>query len=197
MISSGINLVTTVIGFGVSTLFIVFICARLICARIQLSASRRSVHVASRADLHVLESGLQGIESAVVASFPTEKYTEDLFSSPEDTQCAVCLSEYNLEEVLRILPNCGHSFHASCVDRWLQQHTTCPVCRVSHREISDKNLAMRMPFGSALRACHAADPRSTESGPRSSGDRCEITAPEGVLGMDRYAPASVIPKNPR
>ncbi|KAI4373076.1 hypothetical protein MLD38_011239 [Melastoma candidum] len=196
MISSGINLVMTVIGFGVSTLFIVFVCTRLICARIQLSASRRSAHVASGADLGFLERGLQGIESAVVASFPTKKYAEDLFSSPEDAQCAVCLSEYNLEDLLRILPNCGHSFHASCVDLWLQQHATCPVCRVSLREVSDKNHAGRLPFSFALRgACHAADPWSPESGPQSPGDRCEITTPEP--GMDPDSPHSTIPKNPR
>ena len=51
MMSSGINLVMTVIGFTVSTLFIVFVCTRLVCARIHLNASRRSFPIASRSDL--------------------------------------------------------------------------------------------------------------------------------------------------
>lgn len=59
MISSGVNLVMTIIGFGVSTLFIVFICTRLIYARIQLHASRRrraasSFPVSSRTDLAIV-----------------------------------------------------------------------------------------------------------------------------------------------
>lgn len=33
MLGSGLNLVTTVIGFGMSATFIVFVCARLICGR--------------------------------------------------------------------------------------------------------------------------------------------------------------------
>ena len=33
MQGSGLNLVTTVIGFGMSATFIVFVCARLICGR--------------------------------------------------------------------------------------------------------------------------------------------------------------------
>lgn len=54
MISSGINLVMTVIGFTVSTMFIVFVCTRLICARIQLNATRRSFARASGSDLSVV-----------------------------------------------------------------------------------------------------------------------------------------------
>eukprot|EP00250_Pteridium_aquilinum_P010326 c19302_g1_i2 orf=522-815(-) len=45
--------------------------------------------------------------------------------------CAVCLGEYKEEELLRTLPQCGHNFHASCIDAWLQRHATCPVCRMS------------------------------------------------------------------
>jgi hypothetical protein len=33
MLGSGLNLVTTLIGFGMSATFIVFVCARLICGR--------------------------------------------------------------------------------------------------------------------------------------------------------------------
>ncbi|KAI4384363.1 hypothetical protein MLD38_002530 [Melastoma candidum] len=145
MISSGINLVMTVIGFGVSILFIVFICARLICARIQLHAIRRrraasSFPVSSRTDLAVLERGLHGLEPVMISNFPTKKYGLDGFSPcVEHSQCTVCLSEYRHGDMLRILPNCGHSFHATCIDIWLQEHSTCPVCRVSLREFPEKS----------------------------------------------------------
>lgn len=67
-------------------------------------------------------------------------------------RCIVCLAEYHHEDVLRILPNCGHSFHANCIDIWLQQHSTCPVCRISLREYSEKKRIMQPLFSSALRA---------------------------------------------
>lgn len=54
MISSGINLVMTVIGFAVSTTFIVFVCTRLVCARIHLNATRRSFPIASRSNLSIV-----------------------------------------------------------------------------------------------------------------------------------------------
>ncbi|KAL5569558.1 hypothetical protein UlMin_026133 [Ulmus minor] len=152
MISSGINLVMTVIGFAVSTLFIVFVCTRLICARIHLNASRRAFPIASRSDLSILERGLHGLEPAVVASFPTKKYSDAFFSSSEDAQCTACLEEYRDEDVLRILPYCGHSFHVTCIDIWLQRHSTCPICRTSLREVSDRKRSMQPLFSSAVRS---------------------------------------------
>ncbi|XP_021682582.1 RING-H2 finger protein ATL8 [Hevea brasiliensis] len=158
MIGSGINLVMTVIGFAVSTMFIVFVCTRLVCARIQLNASRRSFPITSRSDLSILERGLHGLEAVVVANFPIKKYNEQLFLASEDAKCTVCLAEYHHEDILRILPYCGHSFHMTCIDMWLQQHSTCPVCRISLREHPGKKLTMQPLFSSAIRS-----PYGTES----------------------------------
>ncbi|KAK4435901.1 E3 ubiquitin-protein ligase ATL9 [Sesamum alatum] len=152
MISSGINLVMTVIGFTVSTMFIVFVCTRLICARIQLNSSRRSFARASRSDLSTLVRGLHGLEPLVVANFPTKKFRELCLSSKENSQCTVCLSEYHEEDTLRILPLCRHSFHATCIDVWLQQHSTCPVCRISLRELPERKWFMQPMFSSAVRS---------------------------------------------
>ena len=43
--------------------------------------------------------------------------------------CSVCLGEYEAGELLRKLPPCGHEFHLKCIDAWLGQHSTCPICR--------------------------------------------------------------------
>jgi len=43
--------------------------------------------------------------------------------------CAICIGPYSDTQLSRILP-CKHSFHASCVDRWIIERSgTCPVCR--------------------------------------------------------------------
>ncbi|XP_021890637.1 RING-H2 finger protein ATL80-like [Carica papaya] len=163
MISSGINVVMTVIGFAVSTMFIVFVCTRLVCARIHLNASRRSFPIASRSDLSLLERGLHGLEPVVVANFPTKKYSDEFFSAVEDAQCSVCLSEYHSEDILRILPYCGHSFHVACIDIWLQQHSTCPVCRISLREFPDRKHVMQPLFSSAIRSQYGNESFDTHS----------------------------------
>lgn len=162
--ASGINLVMTVIGFAVSTMFIVFVCTRLICARIQLNASRRSFPVASRSDLSILERGLHGLEPYLIASFPVKKYGDEFFSSSEYSQCTVCLSEYHDADLLRILPYCGHFFHMTCIDMWLQQHSTCPVCRISLREFSsERKRTMQPMFSSAIRSHYGLESLNTRS----------------------------------
>ena len=47
----------------------------------------------------------------------------------EGLDCAVCLTRFETDEVLRLLPKCKHAFHVECVDKWLDAHSTCPLCR--------------------------------------------------------------------
>lgn len=44
-------------------------------------------------------------------------------------QCAVCIEPYNDGDIIRLMP-CRHVFHKSCVDPWLMDHRTCPMCKL-------------------------------------------------------------------
>ncbi|KAF2297247.1 hypothetical protein GH714_019958 [Hevea brasiliensis] len=46
-------------------------------------------------------------------------------------RCPVCLGDYQAEDRLQQIPACGHTFHMECIDQWLANHTTCPLCRLS------------------------------------------------------------------
>jgi hypothetical protein len=65
----------------------------------------------------------------------------------------VCLEEYEAKDVVRVLPACGHAFHAACIDAWLRQHPTCPVCRASLRA---KNGTRAAPLDYSLLVAGAA-----------------------------------------
>ncbi|NXS02250.1 RN149 ligase, partial [Oxylabes madagascariensis] len=43
--------------------------------------------------------------------------------------CAVCIENYKLKDTVRILP-CKHIFHRTCIDPWLLDHRTCPMCKL-------------------------------------------------------------------
>lgn len=131
MMGSGFSLITTVIGFGMSAAFIVFVCARLICGRIRspdLSAAAIEVEVRSNHDLADRE--IRGVDPIFVSAIPTMKYCREAFRSKEDAQCSICLAEYQEKDVLRVMPTCLHKFHVTCIDEWLQKHSTCPICRL-------------------------------------------------------------------
>ncbi|KAJ8254898.1 hypothetical protein GJAV_G00198610 [Gymnothorax javanicus] len=42
--------------------------------------------------------------------------------------CSVCITEYAQGNKLRKLP-CSHEYHVHCIDRWLSENSTCPICR--------------------------------------------------------------------
>ncbi|XP_076940092.1 RING-H2 finger protein ATL38-like [Bidens hawaiensis] len=198
MKSPGINLVMTVIGFTVSTMFIVFVCTRLICARIHYISARRSIRMSSGSDLNARERGMRGVDSFVATSFPTKKYSDPFFSCVKDAQCIVCLSDYHADDTLRIFPSCGHFFHSSCIDIWLQQHCTCPVCRVSLREVFDRRCSMQPMFSSAVGFSSRADydyrlDHTTNSQPRST-DSIHEARPNSSNTNDNDGPAGS--KNP-
>ncbi|XP_043913558.1 E3 ubiquitin-protein ligase RNF128 isoform X1 [Protopterus annectens] len=47
---------------------------------------------------------------------------------PEGDSCAVCIEVYRPSDVVRIL-TCNHFFHKACIDPWLLEHRTCPMCK--------------------------------------------------------------------
>ncbi|MGH0116664.1 UNVERIFIED_CONTAM: hypothetical protein FKN15_012259 [Acipenser sinensis] len=54
----------------------------------------------------------------------------DKETDPDFNHCAVCIEGYKLNDVVRILP-CKHVFHKMCVDPWLNEHCTCPMCKLN------------------------------------------------------------------
>lgn len=51
------------------------------------------------------------------------------------SECAICYESYKVNEYKRVLPNCSHTFHKKCIDKWLIQNyknkrdMNCPLCR--------------------------------------------------------------------
>lgn len=73
----------------------------------------------------------KGVDSSVLETFPIMEYAavKKLSTVKGPLECAVCLSEFADDESLKLLPGCFHVFHPECIDQWLENHTTCPVCR--------------------------------------------------------------------
>ncbi|CAI9762028.1 unnamed protein product [Fraxinus pennsylvanica] len=57
----------------------------------------------------------------------TSKYSKECKAEV----CAICLSEFKEGDEVRVLAECTHIFHVLCVNQWLQNHCSCPLCRAT------------------------------------------------------------------
>jgi E3 ubiquitin-protein ligase ATL6/9/15/31/42/55 len=93
----------------------------------------------------------RGLDAEMVEAFPTMKYAEAKalrVGKGSTLECAVCLSEFEDEERLRLLPKCSHAFHPECIGEWLASHVTCPVCRCNLDPNKDTSSDGEPSFGS-------------------------------------------------
>uniref|UniRef100_A0A0D6R5N4 RING-type domain-containing protein n=1 Tax=Araucaria cunninghamii TaxID=56994 RepID=A0A0D6R5N4_ARACU len=76
----------------------------------------------------LLGSGLAHL--AVTADEIRERLAVSKFDMTEvgGCKCIFCLSKVKGGEEIRNLP-CGHLFHRKCLDGWLDEHLTCPLCK--------------------------------------------------------------------
>ena len=49
--------------------------------------------------------------------------------------CSICLEDYN--EDIKTLDTCNHMYHTDCINQWLNNHITCPLCRNITQTIFD------------------------------------------------------------
>lgn len=73
-------------------------------------------------------SGPPPADSNRIQALPKVIVSQELVDGCAD--CAVCQEKLVLEEEVRQLP-CRHYFHFDCIEPWLKQHDSCPVCRLS------------------------------------------------------------------
>jgi hypothetical protein len=79
-----------------------------------------------------------GLPYPQILALPTFKYTmrekkedeseEARAQQINNTLCAVCYTEYVVDEEVRALP-CLHFYHRECIDQWLLHHRMCPICK--------------------------------------------------------------------
>ncbi|KAK6245708.1 zinc finger protein [Theobroma cacao] len=69
----------------------------------------------------------KGLKKKILKSLPKATFSAE--SSAKFSDCAICLTEFEVGDEIRVLPQCGHGFHVACIDMWLGSHSSCPSCR--------------------------------------------------------------------
>uniref|UniRef100_A0A6Q2ZIZ2 RING-type E3 ubiquitin transferase n=1 Tax=Esox lucius TaxID=8010 RepID=A0A6Q2ZIZ2_ESOLU len=70
----------------------------------------------------------RGLAKEQIDNLATRTYGQASLEGEVGRACSVCINEYAQGNKLRRLP-CAHEFHIHCIDRWLSENNTCPICR--------------------------------------------------------------------
>ncbi|KAK6119292.1 hypothetical protein DH2020_046965 [Rehmannia glutinosa] len=84
-----------------------------------------------------------GLDESMIKNITVCKYKKG-DGLIEGTECAVCLSEFQENESLRLLPKCSHAFHLPCIDMWLKNNSNCPLCRANVVALAHTSSALGM-----------------------------------------------------
>ncbi|KAL3518040.1 hypothetical protein ACH5RR_020629 [Cinchona calisaya] len=95
----------------------------------------------------------KGLDEATINSFPIflhsslsstttlvvgENYTNN------NNECSICLGGFEENDRIKVIPRCMHVFHCECVDKWLQNQASCPLCRSNLDSISSSTTALQI-----------------------------------------------------
>jgi len=100
-------------SFFLPMLMILAICT---CAPQVLMIFRRFIRNGNGASEHDIES------------LPSHQYNPDSDETSGETQCSICITDYEVDETVITLP-CNHCFHKECIEQWLGIKRECPLCR--------------------------------------------------------------------
>ncbi|CAK8676630.1 unnamed protein product [Clavelina lepadiformis] len=91
------------------------------------------------------------------AKFDWAQEDDTASSASSASLCAICLEEFVDGQELRVVP-CSHEFHKRCVDPWLREKLTCPLCTYN---------ILDAPVERSGRSYRSTSPQSRLSLPRS------------------------------
>ncbi|KAK9670687.1 hypothetical protein RND81_13G218200 [Saponaria officinalis] len=133
-----------------------------------------------------------GLQQSVIDSITAFKYKKLDHFLTDKSECTVCLTEFEEDDDLRLLPKCSHAFHMSCIDVWLRSHKNCPLCRapVVNEGFTGTNFGARSDRWSNRQDTPLRD--SEIIGESSSGD---TTNDSGELPVQGIRIAEILNKN--
>lgn len=90
------------------------------------------IHHASR-NINIIEGSIRShVLQTTILAFQQHRLQEPPRLPPRQhlstgKECSICYDDI-YEDDMTTLP-CAHMFHNSCIQQWLNQNPTCPVCR--------------------------------------------------------------------
>eukprot|EP01017_Pseudomicrothorax_dubius_P030487 TRINITY_DN3810_c0_g1_i3.p1 TRINITY_DN3810_c0_g1~~TRINITY_DN3810_c0_g1_i3.p1 ORF type:complete len:486 (-),score=40.50 TRINITY_DN3810_c0_g1_i3:116-1573(-) len=131
------------IGAAICILLLAVICLRQFVMR--------SIRRPDTSSVEVVQSTKEKAKKALEKFCPTSDFsTFDIIFS--QTNCSICLEDFERNSKCRQISLCAHIFHAPCIDTWMKQNSSCPVCKkeITEDELVKVNKAITSPAWKTL-----------------------------------------------
>lgn len=137
--------------------------------------------------------GYSEAEEKALKDIPTKTLKpNDKLLKDENECCPICIDPYRASEVVRTLV-CSHEFHKDCIDPWLLENRTCPMCKkdILHhygsvflgsqesiiQVVADEAQRLAGPSSPAIQVVVVANRRTPTPSPMPSPTRLQMTSP--------------------
>lgn len=77
--------------------------------------------------------GIKNIDSVAPAIVRIKK------GNLHDDNCPICLEDMHRALYMRSIKGCGHEFCGECIEKWLTDNKTCPICKLQLSEEQEEN----------------------------------------------------------
>jgi hypothetical protein len=89
------------------------------------------------------------IDRINVFTFSREEGGAEEEDEDSTRSCCICLEAFDEGDQLRMLP-CLHDFHTGCIDPWLKQNCTCPLCKEDVEMLLARRMSMQSTIGRSM-----------------------------------------------
>ncbi|KAF0928593.1 hypothetical protein E2562_006036 [Oryza meyeriana var. granulata] len=124
-------------GAATAVVFVsILLCFILLCTYCRCARQRAIVGARTRVmrELRERVPGVLLLRPTAGAALPVLPYSAAVAAAGAKKgrpveDCPVCLEAFADDDGVKVVPSCGHVFHAACIDQWLAVRNSCPVCR--------------------------------------------------------------------
>lgn len=135
---------------------------------------------------HRVETDIVEMVQTFVSQHRATVHTDDRIVPISDQEgCCICLELFSSKSALQ--KACGHHFHRACIDQWLSQNETCPLCRA----ISTVRTPRQKEFVAWLR-CDATLLNAQQYNASLYAIQNQLTVVTGAGGTGKTEVASVL-----
>jgi len=71
----------------------------------------------------------EGMPNRDFVRLPTVHLTAENKRNLRQRTCVICMGVFRVGQPVKLALPCHHAMHSGCLERWLTQTPTCPVCR--------------------------------------------------------------------